>query len=172
MPLVSVQTYLKSVLNELIVPGTGGNTLECFITPPDPEYSPTPKAYVWASQGNETRESMPRNLGPSAAQLANAAWKEMHHQVDVFIVWFSDESADSPDLDSAFPGIVDAVAWRLRTVPDPAVVKDPLTGRESQLLDVGERMSYDAPGVRATIDQRIDRYDARLQLEIMEVFKA
>lgn len=169
MPLATVQTYLKGVLNGLIVPGTGGNTLEAFVTPPDPEYAPTPKAYIWASQGNETRESMPRNLN---GQPGTAAWKELHHSVDVFIVWFSDEAADSADLDSAFPAIVDAVAQRLRTVPDPAVCQDPLTGMPSQLLDVGERMSYDAPGVRSTNDQRISRYDARLQLEIMEVFQA
>jgi hypothetical protein len=167
--LVAVQTYLQGVLSELIVPGTGGNTLECFITPPSPEYAPTPKAYVWASQGNETRESMPRNLNGT---IGTAAWKETHHQVDVFIVWFSDESADAADLDFAFPAIVDAIMWRIRTVPNPAVCLDPLTGRESQLLDVGERMSYDAPGVRSTNDQRISRYDARLQLEIMEVFQA
>jgi len=169
MGLVSVQTYLKEQLNQLILPVAGASTLEAFITPPDPEFSPTPKAYIWAGQGDETRESMPRNLNGT---IGTAAWKELHHSVDVYLVWFSDTSVDTADEDSAFPGMVDAVMWRLRTVADPAVCLDPLTGRESQLLDVGERMTYDAPGLRSTIDERISRYDARLQLQIMEVFQA
>lgn len=170
MPLVAVQTYLKGVLDGLVIPGTAGN-LEAFISPPNPEFEATPKAYIWPSTSNENRQSMPRNTGVSSVP-GGSAWKELNHLVDVWLVWFSDEASDAQDLDSAFPAVIDAVAWQLRTVPDPAVLTDPMTGRESQLLDVGERMSFEFPPARATLDQRILRYDARIQLEIMEVFQA
>ena len=42
----------------------------------------------------------------------------------------------------------------------------------SQLLNIGERMSWEYAPVRAVADQRFLRYDARLTIEIEEIIQA
>lgn len=168
MPLNTVHHYLKRLLDGVQVPGTAG-TLEAFITPPDPETEPTPKAYIWGATANEQRTAMPRNLN---GDPTTAGWKQMDHLIDVWLVWFSDEETDAPDLDSAFPAVLDVVSKILRESQDPVQVSDPLTGQPSELLDVGEKMSTEMYPPRSVADQRILRYDARFQLTIQEVFQA
>lgn len=169
MPLNTVHYYIKNLINGVQVPGTAG-ILEAFIKPPDPETEPTPKAYVWGSTEDEARLASPRV--PISGEITQAGWKEANHLLDIWLVWFSDEDSDSDSLDIAFPAVVDAVAAILRKSPDPVQVTDPATGQDSQLADVGEQMSIDMYPPRATADQRVWRYDARIQLKIQELFQS
>lgn len=169
MPLNTVHHYLRGLLNGTPVPGTAG-TIEAFIAPPDPETEPTPKVYIWGATGHEDRQASPRV--PESGDVTQAGWKEFRHTVDLWLVWFSDEETDAPVMDYAFPAVVDILLALLRKSPDPVIAYDPLTGRDSELLDVGEKMDVEMYPPRAVSDQRTLRYDAKIQLSIMEVFQS
>lgn len=169
MPLNTVHEYLRRMLDGTQIPGSAG-TAEAFIAPPDPETEPTPKFYIWGSTVSEDRMASPRV--PENGDLAQAGWKEMNHLLDIWLVWFSDEDTDSSTINVAFPAVVDMLAKILRESPDPVKVSDPLTGMDSELLDIGERMAIDMYPPRAMEDARILRYDAKFQLTILETFQS
>lgn len=150
-----------------------GNTgpLQAFVTPPNPEEDQIdPHAYIWPSAGSEQRESLPRAAGPNLG-LNQSGWKCMTHNIDVWLVFFDDDSDPTPDF--SFPLVVDAVMGVLRTTQDPVTQADPVTGMISQIYATGERMSYEIAAVRGpAADQRILRYDARIAARIMEEFQA
>jgi hypothetical protein len=163
VPLVSTQAYVLSLIDGLIVPGFVG-TIEAFITPLDPdEESGPPKAYIWPATGTEQRQSLPRENAPNVVE---PGFKEITHDIDVFVVWFA--SDDDPMPDANFPSVIDAVMGLLRGSANPAVLYDPLAGTVSQLVNLGERMVYDIATPRSTADQRMLRYDARITLTVLE----
>jgi hypothetical protein len=164
VPLNSTQLAIKGLLDGLVVPGNK-RTLEAYITPEDPRSEDNPAAYIWPTAGNEDRQAVPR-VGADTLHPAQAGWKTLTHQLNIWLTWFNDES--DPNADISFPAVVDVVMYTLRSTANPWVVSDPLTGLQSQLIDVGERMSYRLGGVRTTADQRWNRYDAELTLTIIE----
>lgn len=167
MPLVTVQTWIKQQLDGLIIPGPANvGALEAFITPPDPREDPPPAAYIWPANGNEKRQSIPRNTGPGTP----AGWKNYKPNIQIYLTWFN--SADDPYADVAFPGVVDVVMHALRTSPDPAQVVDPNTGETSWLAGVGEDMDWTNLGVTATTDERWLRYDALVHVPFTEFLNA
>lgn len=167
MSIVTVQNWIRSQLNGLIIPGPAGvEPLEAVITPPDPNDEPQPMAYIWPSNGTENRQSMPRNSGPGTP----AAWKNFHPSIDVYLTWFV--SSDDPHADNAFPSVVDAILHALRYSPDPARVQDPNTGEVSWLGGVGEEMSWTNLGITATNDQRWNRMDALIRVPFIEYINA
>lgn len=170
MPIVSTQMYILNLLDGLEMPN-GNYQLQAYITPPDPltEYY-NPAAFIWPTDGNESRNgvhggAMPRNTGVGT----EAGTKPIVHMIDVYMIWFG--AGDDKDADTWFPGMVDAVMWQLRTAPDPAVAVDPYTTINSQLIDIGENMSY-RMGVRAVGDENFNRYDALIACEITEILHA
>lgn len=164
MPINSTQVYIKSLLDGLIVPGNS-RTLEAYITPEDPRDEENPAAYIWPSNGSENRQAVPR-VGADTAHPTQAGWKEATHELDIWLTWFNDDS--DPNADISFPAVVDIVMYTLRSSANPAVIYDQLTGIGSQLIDVGERMTYRMAGVRSVADQRYLRYDAQLTLVLIE----
>lgn len=170
MPLNTVQCYLKGVLNGSILPLDLG-TLEAFITPPNPnDDAVNPAAYIWGSRGRENRGALPR---AQPGNLSTGAWKFIDHDVSIWLTWFG--AADDQFADQQFPTVVDAVCAVLRNtnlLDETQYATDPVTGQQSNLLDVGERMSWDYGPVHATADQRYLRYDAQLVISIQEWFQA
>lgn len=167
MPLVTVQTYIKSLLDGLIIPGPAGiGPLEAFIQPPDPNEGPQPAAYIWASGGREFRQAMPRNTGPGTP----AGWKNVHPDIEIYLTWF--DYADEPYVDTAFSAVIDTIMQRLRTSPDPATVTDPNSGLVCELAGVGEDMTWQALSVSSTADQRWLRFDALLLVPFTEFIVA
>lgn len=169
MPLNTVHAYMRDMLHGTQIPGSAG-TLEAFIAPPDPECEPTPKAYVWGSNADEDRLASPRI--PVSGDITQAGWKTQHHMLDVWLVWFSDEDSDIGTIDVAFPAVMDIIAKVIRESPDPVKVTDPLTGMDSELLDIGEKMIMEMYPPRSMDDQRIWRFDGRFQLRIEETFQS
>ena len=170
MPILSTLQYMKGLLDQLAMPG-GLPNMAAYITPPDPNVqAEIPTCYVWPTKGREARESgrggtIPRNTGPETP----SGTKPLSHMIDLFIVWF--QADDDPQADSLFPGIVDAVMFALRTSEDPDVIVDPYTAQASQLIDVGEDMTYEIV-ISALEDERYNRYDALVVAEIMELIQA
>lgn len=170
MPIASTCQHIKSLLDGLPMPG-GVPDMVAYITPPDPNVeAQIPVAYVWPPDGDESRNpakggTISRNTGPGTA----SGFKAIEHLIDVYVVWFGAD--DDPDADNQFPGIVDAVMAALRTSPDPQVVTDPYTNVQSQLIDVGERMTYRTT-ISALSDQAYNRYDALILCPIIEHLQA
>ena len=169
MPINSVQVYIQNLLDGLIMPA-GAGQLVAYITPPDPnEETGLPTAYIWPSDGDESRNpskggTVPRNTGIGTP----SGYKSFEHRMDVWIVWYGQD--DDPNSDTWFPGMIDAVMLTLRTSPDPAVAQDPYTGQLTTLVDVGENMSYRIT-IRAIADQRYNRYDGQITLDLLEIMQ-
>lgn len=163
-----MQAFLE-ILDGLILPGTAG-VLSAFITPPDPRTdAQDPAAYIWSSRGAERRQALPRGNTPGAGSLAG--WKEIDHEVSIWLTWF-DEDSDS-DADTSFPAVLDAVLNALRTSgKSPLYTSDPLTGMQSDLVDIGERMEYELVPPRSTASERFLRYDAQITARVLEFFQA
>jgi len=105
--------------------------------------------------------------------LSTGGNKNIRHRLDCYIIWIG-PSVD-PNADNMFPSIVDAVLALLRNTPikDQATqVQDPVTGQVSDLLNIGENMTWEYAPVRALVDQRYLRYDARVTLDMEEWFQA
>jgi len=170
MPINSVQVYLQQLINGLPMP-YALPALAAYITPPDPNVeADIPTAYVWPSDGEESRDAqkggtVPRNTGPGTP----SGWKNIEHSIDVWLVWFGQD--DDPLADTVFPGIVDEVMQALRTSPERPLAVDPRTGQQSWLLDIGEKMSYRI-SLRALSDQAYNRYDGLVTVPVIEVFQA
>jgi hypothetical protein len=179
LPINSVQVYVQNLLNGLIMPAGAGN-LVAYITPPDPnEETDLPTAYIWPSDGDESRNNtkggtVPRNPGFSSTVttldqlLSQSGYKTFEHHLDVYVIWNGQD--DDPNADTWFPGMIDAIMFTLRTSPDPAVAQDPYTGQLTTLIDVGENMSYRVT-LRSLADQRYNRYDALITLELLEIMQ-
>jgi len=171
VPIASTLAYVKGLLDGLPMPGSLP-VMAAYITPPDPNVdTDIPAAYVWPTDGDENRDSakagtVPRNTGPGTA----SGFKNIEHAIDVYVVWFAADDQD--DIDSLFPGIVDAVMFALRTSEDPAQVQDPYNPNVvSTLVDVGEKMTYRIT-VRSLVEQAYDRYDCLVALSVLEVIQA
>ncbi len=149
----------------------GGYNLKAYITPPDPnDEAEFPTAYIWPTDGDETRDphhggTIPRNTGPGTA----SGNKPVLHTMDIYLVWFG--SDEDPDRDSWFPGMVDAVMAALRYVKMPQTVVDPFTGYSTNLVDLGESMAYEIV-ISAVANQAYNRYDARIRCRILELIFA
>jgi hypothetical protein len=163
VPVASALNFVKTLLDGISVPG--GLNLSAWINPPDPDVDPAtvPTAYIWPMPGSENRLTMPRNTGPGTP----AGWKTERHDIGIYLVWFGDEN--DPDADTLFPGFIDALMDALRTAwPMPAILTDPNTGEQTQLVDTGEVMSYDSPPPRTVADQRYLRYDCLIRVPMQE----
>ena len=168
MPITSVLTYVKTVLDDLPMPG-GAENLAAYITAPDPnEEAKPPTAYVWFPDGDESRNpdkggTIPRNTGPGTP----SGFKPFSHVIDVWLDWF--QADDDPQADSIFPGIVDAVMFALRTSPDSVTLYDPYNPNVvSTLYNLGEDMHYSSD-VSATADQAYDRYQGLIRCPCLEL---
>jgi hypothetical protein len=169
MPLNSVHTALKQILDGLVIPGTAG-TLDAYIMPPDPRDEPPPAIYLYPARGPEKRQALPRNQ-TEGINSSQAGWKQIDHTVDGYLTWFC-ENDPAAQVDSAFPAVIDAVMAALREGPSPYYVTDPLTGLQSDLVDIGERMEYDAVAPRTTSAEALLRFDALITIHVLEFFQA
>jgi hypothetical protein len=172
MPVNSVHQILKGILSGLSIPGPAGTsgTLSCFITPPSVRDDPQPAMYIYGGRGTEHRQSLPRAAAPYQP-LGQSGWKQIDHTVDGYLTWF-DENYDQ-NVDSNFLSVVDAVMQALRSAVDPLYYyTDPLTGQQSEVYAIGEKMNYEVAPPRATADQRYLRFDALITIHCWESFQA
>ncbi len=166
MPLAAALSFVKDLLDGLQMPaGMAVPSLAAWIIAPDPDVGPAegPVAYVWPMPGSEKRLTVPRNQGPGTA----AGWKTEQHEIGIWLVF--DQSEDDPDGDVLFTGYIDALMDALRTAwPMPAIITDPWTGEQTQLVDAGETMTYDTPPPRTLADQRYLRFDCLIRVPVCE----
>lgn len=159
MPLNTVQTQLLSILDGIQIPGLNEN-LNAYISPPDPGDGTIPSAYIWGATAEDIRRSMPRTFG----------FRVIKHEVDIWTIWFG--PADDPSSNTQFPAIIDAICQALRTAPMPVLnAKDPLTGLNSNIEMIAERLRWDYSPVHSSEDQRWLVYSARIICDVREQLK-
>lgn len=160
MPLNTIQTHLQQVLNGLQLPLNDG-ILTAYIAPPDPGNGMEPAVYIWGSTAEDIRRSAPRGPG----------FRVIKHEIDMWLIWFG--PADDPAADVAFPGIIDAVCQKLRVTPMPVLsIKDPVTGQNSNIEMIAERLRWDYSPVHSLEDQRWLVYTARVICDVREQVQA
>jgi hypothetical protein len=171
MPIVSVQSYLLSILDGLPMP-FGRPAANAYITPPDPRIqAKVPAIYIWPADGDENRSpelggTIPRNTGVGTP----SGTKGILHRMDVYLTWISAGSGTAQD--PIFPAMVDAVMFALRySVPNPVYITDPATNITSTIYNTGENMQY-RTGIESLADERMKRYDALITVSIWEIFNA
>lgn len=160
MPLNTIQTHLRSVLNGLALPLDNGN-LTAYITPPDPGNGMEPSCYIWGSIAEDLRRSAPRGQG----------FRVIMHEVDIWLIWFG--PSDCGETDLTFPSIIDAVCQQLRVTAMPVLdIKDPVTGQNSNIEMIAERLRWDYSPVHSVEDQRWLVYTARIICDVREQVQA
>ncbi len=106
--------------------------------------------------------------------LATGGDKQIDHSVDIWLIWLG--PANDPNSNTQFPAVIDTVMATLRNVKLLDAVTqyavDPVTGQISDLLNVGESMTWDYAPVRAVADQRYLRYDALITCDVAEIIQA
>lgn len=169
MGINTVQYYLKGILDQTVLPLDLG-ALDAFISPPNPGDGTQPGIYIWGARGTEARATLPR---AAPGDLDSGGQKTLSHDVDAWLVWLG--PAVDPLADVLFPAVVDTVLAVLRNTPildRTQYATDPVTGQLSQLLNVGEQMSWEYAPVRAVADQRYLRHDALITITIEERIQA
>jgi len=171
MPLVTIQSFLLSLLDGLELP-YNIPAAQAYITPPDPRIqAKIPAIYIWPSDGEENRSpelggTVPRNSGPNTP----SGTKGLLHQFDIYVTWFSSNSGRQQD--PVFPAIVDTIMLALRySQPNPVELTDPSTNLTSTVYNTGEVMHYKI-GVESTADERWLRYDSLLTVSVWEIINA
>ncbi len=169
MPLNSVQLYTQTILQGLLLP-LDLPPLAAYIAPPNPGEGTQPGAYIWGSRGDEQRRAIPR---AQHANLSTGAWKTLTHDLDIWLIWLG--SSEDPNVNQMFPAIIDAVMATLRNtqlLDQQDVLVDPITLQRSNILNFGERMSWEYAPVRVAADQRFLRFDARITCSAEEWIQA
>lgn len=159
MPLNSITQYMRDQLADLPIPG-GGQTLTAYITPPTPGKMDGPLAFVGDCTVQASRESMSRGAG-----FKNLIWT-----VQIYLAYSA--SARSPDIDSQFQLIADAVMTQLWTTTINVKITDTTTGQVSWVMAVGEKFSFQKPRVRTIANNQMLYYAARLDAEVRELIQA
>ena len=167
--LVSVQTYMQSILDGLEMP-YGKPAAKAFITPPDPRVQARiPAIYIWPSDGDGNRSgelggTVSRNTGVNTA----SGTRGIMHRIDIYLTWFSANSGKQQD--PIFSGMVDAMLFALMTcTPNPIQYQDPNNKMWSTIYNIGEQYTYKT-GVESTQDERYKRYDCLLTVNVWEIF--
>jgi hypothetical protein len=156
------------LLDQLPIPGNTG-PLTAFITPdsPDTNEAGGPRAYIWETRGDEKRRALPRN---NLGQPGTGGWKDEHHALEIYLIY--PQADEEPEQDSAFPGVIDAVMNALRTAPNPVFLTDPVTGVQSQLVDLGEVMTWEYAPAMSLAVQRWNYLAALIQAPCLEEIQA
>ena len=155
MSVNSVQAHVKNLLSGVTVPNYK-QPLSVYITPPNPGKLPGPAAYVWVTNGENSRQTAPRGAG----------FRKMRWTVSIWLM--APGIATDADADIKFAGFIDAIVEALVTDTMPIIEVDAVTGLAYQLLSIGESFSVEQAPVRALSDQRLLLYEALISLTVEE----
>lgn len=134
MANAAVQSYVASLLEGLIPPGTTGPPLGIWDEPPTGQASvETPQAFVLDGGGDGVRQTMAGTQG----------FYQDKHEVYIYIVWAS--TPGTPMALVQFQALVDLVIATLRTSFTGTIfLTDPVTGddQQTQLLAMAQKISW------------------------------
>lgn len=162
MSLNAVQQQIQSYINGLTSLGYA-KPIDARVQQPVADFAKldTPIVFVWGSTGSESRVAIPRGPG----------WKQDAHKVSLWVFGLS--MANDPNRAWKFPVLIQTVRNALATAsPMPVQITDPQTRETSTLLNLGEEFTWDYDIDRSLADQRLVRNIARIDVSVLEEFRA
>ena len=171
-PLNSVVHYVQGLLDGLPSPQYAPAVAYVSAGIPVPDVNqqldiggtlrPVPIIYIWAVTIHEDRQTMPRGPG----------WKKLTYRLDVILQVMEDP--DDVQRPTAFSCLYDAVRFAVNITPITTFITDPVTGYQSQVLQIGEELDSEifvpeniGPGGQGWV-----RSGARLTLKIEEAVQS
>ena len=140
--LASVQYYLKGELAGL--QSAMLDPLEAVIQPPVlADIADHPYAYIWAGRGQEATQTAPkvyRNVNADGS-LTQGGYLKMTWQIAVWL--YALMAQDDPNIELAFPALIDMVTFQLNTTPPTVNVTDPVTGQLSELINIAQKVEIE-----------------------------
>lgn len=162
MGLNSVQHYVHSLVNGLVVPG-GVGTIEAWIQPPAFEPLDGPKAFIWGGKMRKRRQTTPRGRG----------FQQVEWIVDICLAYETvSDLTNDPNVDQEFPLVVDAVMDALAATPMPLFITDPTTGKRTQITSIGEDLDLEYPPEKAPATDRLVYYVCAINAHVTEVVQS
>jgi len=166
--LTAVQWYLKTeLLDGLQSPMF--DPLEALIQPPVlADVADHPYAYIWAGRGSERRQTAPRAIRQPSGAINPGGYQKMTWTISVRL--YTVMSQDDPNIELAFPALIDTVVKELNVTQIPIVITDPVTGQLTQILTIAETLNSDyATAVTTSAEgQGIIRFACDLSVEVQE----
>jgi hypothetical protein len=111
--------------------------------PPTGAVAPEPRCYIWAAEGHQERQTMPRTQPGGTGGYVEWLWR-----VDLGVVCTM--AIGDPNIDAAFPLLIDQIVAALNLIPLAQFITDPDTQVQSQLLSIAEVVDVAYARVRTT----------------------
>jgi hypothetical protein len=160
MTVNAVESYVVSLLDGIQSPNMPAPTQAWVMPPPVLQLTPNPQVFVWGGTWNEERHTIPRGKGEKRATYALSIWIQSATTNDP-----SDEYGPA-----AFPILIETLLDILRTVTIPIWITDPVTGAETTIQTIGEKMQVTHPTPIADADQRFLWHTATVKATVTEEF--
>ena len=162
MSVNAVEQYVQGLLDGVQSPNMPAPIQAWVMPPPVVQLTPNPCVFVWGGTWAEERHTLSRGRGE----------KRVAYQLTLTI-----QGATSNDLTddyppSAFPILIETVMNILRTVTIPIPVTDPVTGAQSIIQTIGEKMSVTHPTPITASDQQFIWHNAVVKCMVSEEFLA
>jgi hypothetical protein len=154
MSLVACGMYVKGLLDGQTSPALPP-AQAWWLPPPVTQTAKNPQIYVWITDFDEQRATIPRGQGQ----------KRVAHTATLFLQW---SSGNKVATEQNFPLFIDAIRQTLRSTDLRIPITDPTTGEKSQLTDFGEQIKMKYPTPITTADQRTILYTATLTVPFHE----
>ncbi len=130
MTITACQNYVQSLLQGM-TSVLSNEPLEAWVDPPTPGSAETPQAYILSADGDGRRQTM----------AATAGYYVDTHQIKVFLEWMMPPGSQNGNL--AFTNLIDTAIKTIRQSYTGAIlITDPVTGDQSQLLVIGDSLTY------------------------------
>ena len=158
MSVNAVETLVASLLDGIQSPNMPAPTQAWVLPPPVVQMTPNPQVFVWGGAWSEERHTNPRGRGEKRALYQLSIWIQSATTNDP-----SDEYGPA-----AFPILIETVLNILRTVTIPIAITDLVTGAESTIQTIGEKMSVAHATPVAGADQRFLWHAATVKVMVTE----
>jgi hypothetical protein len=156
--ITACQNYLQTLLQGMTTP-LSPTPMEAWLEPPVPTTAEVPQAYILAAEGNLKRQTMGGLMG----------YYEDTHQIYVYLEWMLPPGTTNGN--QAFTNLIDTVIATVRASYTGAIfITDPVTGLQSQLLVIGDRLAYKylpPPNLGEGQQEYLD-YVAQITFEVKE----
>lgn len=152
----SVKAHIAGLLDGLEV-STVPSALSMDVELPSVVTPETPLGWVWASGFDETRYAGSHGTG----------YKQIVYDVAAVIVWDVDPSTANDQ--SQFDDLLDEVVYTLRTATLQVTLTDEISGRTSNLMNLGESIKVERSEPAALSDQGPLRYVATITTKAFEL---
>lgn len=164
--LASTQLYIKGLLNGL--QSKQLDPVEAVIQPPVlMDSADHPYAFIWGGRATEKRQTAPRAIRQASGAIAPGGYQKMNW--DIAVRLYTIMGQDDPNVETAFPTLIDATLRWLNTTQIPIIVVDPTTGQNSQILTIAENVAMEYATAKVTIGgQGIVRFACDLIVDVEE----